>query len=288
MRSLYAAALVGFLSPLTLGSSSGGSAKVLVPGGYRTNTNIHEIPAGGRLARVGSEIHILAANGTVVHKATSGAPRKSQPIPAREFRSGWITYAFWLNPDSSPVTSFTTTWDVPAIPATDHGQTVFLFNAMQPVGSSEILQPVLQYGPSAAGGGAFWSVATWHIDSVNTFFTPLIRSDPGTALDAVITLTSQEGSSFGYNSQFTNVAGTSLDVGNLTELNWASETLEAYGITTKSDYPAGSTVLHDINMKLENSAPANVAWSHDNDDADGLSTSIDTDGATNGQITFVY
>ncbi|KAJ7193691.1 hypothetical protein GGX14DRAFT_405256 [Mycena pura] len=62
-------------------------------------------------------------------------------------------------------------------------------------------------------------------------------------LDGVITLTSSAGSSFNYNSQFSNVARTSLAVTGAAELVWATETLEAYGITAISDYPAGATEL---------------------------------------------
>jgi hypothetical protein len=65
-----------------------------------------------------------------------------------------------INRTGHPVTRFTTTWTVPAAPSTHSDQTVFLFNGIQ--NSTMIYQPVLQWGPSGAGGGNFWAV-TWKI-----------------------------------------------------------------------------------------------------------------------------
>ncbi|KAJ7493845.1 hypothetical protein FB451DRAFT_449591 [Mycena latifolia] len=286
MRASTAAALlVGFLAQFTLAAPT--AETVLTPGGYRVKANIHEIPAGGSLAHVGEEIHVLAANGTVVHKAIKGGPTPVKSAVSPE-QTGWVAYASWLNTGSSPISSFTTTWKVPAVPAANHGQTVFLFNSIEPNSGTAILQPVLQYGPSAAGGGAFWAVATWYLDSSNTFFTTPVRTSVGATLNGVITLTSSSGSSFSYTSAFSNIAGTSLSISGAAQLTWATETLEAYGVTSASDYPAGSTVFSGINLKLASGAVPTVSWSKVSDAADGLTTTINTNGATNAQVTITY
>ncbi|KAJ7595785.1 hypothetical protein C8J56DRAFT_389360 [Mycena floridula] len=282
-----ASLLVGILASFTA-IATPIADKVLVPGsGFWTKTNIHEILAGGSLSRVGSEIHVLAANGTIVHSTTVGLPAKVKSEFSRE-ETGWITFAFWLNTGSSPISSFTTTWTVPPVPTENHSQTIFLFNSIQPTDSAAILQPVLQYGPSAAGGGAFWAVATWYVGPSNTFFTTPVPVAPGDTLNGIITLLSSNGSSFSYNSQFTNIPRTSLTVNGISELKWATETLEAYAVTSASDYPAGSTVFSGINLELEDGTAPNVSWSPVNDDADGLSTTINTDGATNAAMTIKY
>ncbi|KAF7344286.1 hypothetical protein MVEN_01720000 [Mycena venus] len=275
MRATTVAAfLVGLLTPFTLAAPT--VETVLTPGGYRAASNLHEIPSGGSLAHVGSEIHVLAANGTVVKKVPKGTPTKVKSAVS-PLQTGWITYASWLNTGSSPISSFTTTW-----------KTIFLFNSIEPNSGDAILQPVLQFGPSAAGGGSFWAVATWYLDSSNTFFTTPVRTSAGATLNGIITLTSSSGSSFNYNSQFTNIAGTSLAVTGAAQLTWATETLEAYAVTSISDYPAGSTVFSGINLKLASGATPSVSWAHQNDAADGLSTTINTNGATNAQITINY
>lgn len=96
-----------------------------------------------------SEIHLLDSSGTVLHIATNN---HSQIVPgaasattsgAEAEESGWIAFAYWYNSEATAIIdSFTTSWEVPAVSAENHNQTVFLFNALQPVGSASILQPV--------------------------------------------------------------------------------------------------------------------------------------------------
>ncbi|KAJ7685958.1 hypothetical protein B0H17DRAFT_1204640 [Mycena rosella] len=285
MRASTAATLlVGLLAPFTLAAPTAETA--LTPGGFRVAANIHQIPSGGSLAHVGSEVHVFSANGTVVHKVTPAATKVKAAVSPEA--TGWVAYASWLNTGSSPISSFTTTWKVPAVPAANHGQTVFLFNSIEPNSGDAILQPVLQFGPSAAGGGSFWALATWYLVGDQTFFTTPVRTTAGSTLNGVITLTSSSGSLFNYNSAFSNVAGTTLTVTGAAQLTWATETLEAYAVTSASDYPTGSTVFSGINLKLASGAVPTVAWSHVSDTADGLTTTVNTNGATNAQITIAY
>ncbi|KAJ7092306.1 hypothetical protein B0H15DRAFT_799479 [Mycena belliarum] len=289
MRASTAAALlVGLLSSLVFAVTT--AETVLTPGGYRSKANVHEIPVGGSLAHVGDMIHVLAANGTVlkvVHRRNT-AKREPAVLP---LKTGWIAYASWLNYDSSPIASFTTTWEVPAVPTENHGQTVFLFNSIEPTsGPVAILQPVLQYGPSAAGGGSFWAVASWYISSSDQFHTTPVRTSAGTTLNGVITLTgtSSDSSLCNYTTQFIGISETFLYISGVSQLRWATETLEAYGVTSINDYPASSTVFSGINLKLADGATPIVSWSTQSDATDGLITTVNTDGATDAEITIEY
>ncbi|KAJ7097352.1 hypothetical protein C8R44DRAFT_859868 [Mycena epipterygia] len=282
--STTAALLLSAFARLALGAPT--ATTVVVPGGIRVNANIHEVPSGGSIAHVGADVHVIAANGSVLHVVTPKATKVKAAVSPEA--TGWVAYASWLNTGSSPIASFTTTWKVPAVPAANHGQTVFLFNSIEPNSGDAILQPVLQYGPSAAGGGSFWALATWYLVGDQTFFTTPVRTSAGATLDGVITLTSSSGSSFAYTSSFSNVAGTSLSITGAAQLTWATETLEAYGVTSASDYPTGSTVFSGINLKLSSGAVPTVAWSKVSDTADGLTTTVNTNGATNAVITIVY
>jgi hypothetical protein len=79
---------------------------------------------------------------------------------------GWTIYAYWNNGTGTTISVFKTTWKVPPDPQTTGKQTIFLFNGIQNYGSNfGILQPVLQWGPSAAGGGQYWSAASWYVTS---------------------------------------------------------------------------------------------------------------------------
>ncbi|KAF7378374.1 hypothetical protein MSAN_00263700 [Mycena sanguinolenta] len=271
------------LASITLATQ--GDRLVLTPGGYRSKSKVYELPTGSSLAHTSDAVQSIDAGGSVIHVDGAG---DAMELGRRDFLDGWIAFAWWLNPGLAPIASFTTIWEVPPLPETDHGQTVFLFNALQPNGSG-ILQPVLQYGPSGAGGGSFWAVATWHVDDAgNAFFTPLVPVSPGQILNAAITLTNTNGSTFDYNAQFTNVPGTSMNLTGAPQLTFAAETLEAYGVTALSDYPSGSTVFSGIDLTLAGGVTPSIAWSHQDDAADGVSISIDVDGATQGRMTITY
>ncbi|KAJ7289878.1 hypothetical protein C8J57DRAFT_1278584 [Mycena rebaudengoi] len=269
MRNTLTALLVGFLATFAITSPS--RMWVFAPGN-RAATNIYEIPAGGSLARVGSQIHVLAANGTVIHVATAGAPTAGQfkfPVSRAAPVDGRVAFAYFLNPRFSVISSFTSTWEVPPLPETDHGQTIYLFNAVQNF-SNTILQPVLQYGPSPAGGGhCFWAVASFFLDGVNLFHTPLVRKSPGETLNGALTLRSfiSSESVFNYTSQFSNIPGTTLNMSVPAQLNVAAVTLEAYNITALSDYPAGATVFSGANVKF-------ASGETKPDVADGLESTI--------------
>ncbi|KAJ6626490.1 hypothetical protein B0H10DRAFT_522821 [Mycena sp. CBHHK59/15] len=287
IRSFSAAALlVGLLAPFT--SAAPVAPTILTPGGYRVGTNVQQVPEGGRIAHDGNDIHLIGANGTVVHVASNVKQAATRVKAAvSPVQTGWVTYAHWLNTGASPISSFTTTWVVPAVPSTWNGQTLFLFNSIEPSTGDAIMQPVLQYGPSAAGGGEYWTVATWYLYGSNIFYTTPVQVSVGQTLNGIVSLVGQSGSTYTYNSQFTNIGGTALTVDGREQLTWATETLEAYGVTAASDYPTGSTVFSGINLALTSGTPS-VFWSHVDDIADGLTTSIGVNGATDGQITIHY
>ncbi|KAF7288801.1 hypothetical protein HMN09_01361900 [Mycena chlorophos] len=141
---------------------------------------------------------------------------------------------------------------------------------------------------SFEGGGQYWAVASWYLVGNSTFHTKPVKVSAGKKLNGIITLLSSSGSTHDYHTAFTNVDGTALKASNAAELTWATETLEAYSIKSINDYPAGSTVFTDINLKLKNGNVPSVSWAHSDDTKDGLSTVIDTSGAKNAKITIKY
>jgi hypothetical protein len=57
----------------------------------------------------------------------------------------------------------------------------------------------------------------------NTFFTTPVQTSAGATLDGIIQLATTSGSTFTYNSAFTNIGGTSLTVVGVPEqLTWVS------------------------------------------------------------------
>ncbi|KAJ7105016.1 hypothetical protein C8R44DRAFT_858747 [Mycena epipterygia] len=183
------------------------------------------------IAHIGADVHVIAANGSILHAVTP----KATKVKAGGDRFGCVRVM------------------------AQH-QTVLLFNSIEPNSGDAILQPGPQYGPSAAEGGAFWALATWvrpiplYLSNLHlrfppllvsrrrpTFFTTPVHTSGGATPDCVVALTSSSDTSFIYILSFSDVAGTSLSITIAAQLTWATETLEAYGVTSASDYTTGLT-----------------------------------------------
>jgi hypothetical protein len=261
---------------------------VLTPGGFRPRSLVHAVVEGEALLVVDSLLKKLdlSCNAMTDIAEVSVAPEE---VPA--LGSGWITYAYWNNGTGNSITRFTTTWTVPAAPPALDGQTIFLFNGIQNYGQNYgILQPVLQWGPSAAGGGAYWAVASWYVTSGGqAFHTNLVPVNTGDTLVGVMALTGQSGSLFNYTSEFQGISGTSLPVQNIAELLWCNETLEAYNINQCSDYPASNvTVLASIGIQTGSVNPP-LNWTPVNNVQDcGQHTVVVSNSSTNGEVDIHY
>lgn len=289
------------LSPGSEGRSVMAEEFVLIPGGFRQKSLVHRVEPDHILDGTEGRHRVLYPSGEVL--ADLGvipfSPRDLPLMPRNimyllkavpAFGSGWITYASWTNNTGTPLSLFSTRWIVPPEPATKSGQTIFLFNGIQ--NSTMIYQPVLQWGPSAAGGGNYWSVASWYVDGQGgqAFHSNLVRVNPGDVLVGVMTLTGQSPQGFSYNCQFQGIANTSLQIQNVQQLTWCIETLECYGITKCSDYPnTDKTAMASINLQTGSSHP-NVNWMVNNSVTDcGQHTLIfDDDSAGNGEVDLWY
>jgi hypothetical protein len=119
---------------------------IVKPGGGRENTTIIEIPDDASIINGDDQIQVVDANGTVLHtfpveeEPATLTLAAAAPVP----KTGWITFASWMNNGNSPIKTFSTTWTVPPEPKAKDGQVVFLFNSIEPGKQNAIIQPVLQ------------------------------------------------------------------------------------------------------------------------------------------------
>ena len=261
---------------------------VLTPGGYRTRELVHRLEPEQALQVAEGTIRLLHQKS----KAVIEIPRiAARPGDVPGFGSGWVAYASWTNTTGVPVSSFKTTWRVPPAPATQSDQTIFLFNGIDPSNpSAAILQPVLQWGGSAAGGGPYWSVASWYVlGSGEAFHTDLVKVNVGDELLGVMTLTGQTAGGFSYVSEFQGIPGTSLPVQDVAELVWCNETLEAYNITACSDYPdTDLTALRSISLTTGGTSPP-LSWTPVNQVTDcGQHAVVVSNSATAGEVDLYY
>ncbi|KAF9266533.1 hypothetical protein L218DRAFT_1015021 [Marasmius fiardii PR-910] len=280
------------LLPFALAAPAQADDMVLTPGGLRPKSNVIQIPEGGSINLTATEIHLLDASKNIIHVAQRGDGRigpftdGGPEVPAQ---TGWISWTQWHR-NANPINQFWSSWVVPPNPVTNHGQTIFLFNGLEPDPGNAILQPVLQWGPSSAGGGPFWQIATWYVSDTIVFFTQLVSVSPGQGLQGILELTAiNGGGTFNYLSGFANI-GSAVALSNSPELTWAFETLEAYGIVTPAtDYPTGCTQFNGIGLTTTAGVFGNLLWGVVNDGADGLSTSVVVNGANgNGAVNICY
>jgi hypothetical protein len=232
---------------------------VSTPGGFRRRSDVHLVqPGESVIKRAGASFVMNLATGQLTGSSAVGIAARN---PADQ-SGGWVTWASWRNATGTAISSFATSWVVPAAPVAPANQLVYLFNGLQNAGGSEILQPVLQWGSSGAGGGPFWSIASWHVDSQgHAYCTTTTPVNPGDHQTGVMTLTgSFNDGTHNYRCEFAGLAGTALMALGTPDLTDAEETMEAYGVTAQTEYPGGpSTAMSQIDLQVGGNA-APVAW----------------------------
>jgi hypothetical protein len=266
----------------------------LTPGGYRPPSLIQQIEQGHALQMGiptlnGNEPKIIElSTGNLIKKLSMPSLSPSE-LPA--LGSGWITYAYWNNGTGHSISTFKTTWQVPPEPESRNNQTIFIFNGIQNYGNNfGILQPVLQWGPSAAGGGQYWTIACWYVTSGGqAFHTQPVRVNVGDILVGVMKQTAQSGHLFNYSCEFEGINNTLLSVHGIAELLWCNETLEAYSIDSFSDYPASyDTPLRSISILTGNGTPA-INWTPVDAVTDcGQHCVVVNNSAVSGEVDLFY
>lgn len=246
---------------------------VLTPGGWRPKSKVHHIGKGhhvivedGKFKKVHTETGKVVAVLDDVKPTNKDKPNypdnvfvpKEKQSPS--FGSGWIAYAFWNN-FGDPIVKFSTTWVVPPVPDTYTSATqIFIFNGLQ--NSGYILQPVLQFGHSNAGGGEYWGIANWYVDGQGgtAMYGDFQEVSPGDTLTGIMYLEGYVGDNYAYKSTFDGYPDLDFSISNIEETNQAVQTLEAYGITTCSNYPTATKIeMTDISIQIDNDQ-ADLDW----------------------------
>ena len=263
------------------------ATKVLTPFGYRDSANVHRVLPDYELS-VMADGHIRMQNPSTGDYVDFAEPDSVPQATAPFTDNGWVTYASWFKHGGSPISYFDTTWSVPPPPSTYNGQTIFQFNSIEPRNGNTILQPVLQYGQSAAGGGEYWAVACWYLRGNKTFVTPLQLVSANESLIGIIKLLSHKGGKFSYSCQFSGV-GSPLIVHGSRELVWFTETLEVYGVNQCTDFPnTTKSLMYDINVQTRQGYPP-VTWSVTNaETACGVQTTVPLNGGYTGAVYIYY
>ena len=281
---------------------------VVTPGGYRQPEMVHKIGGDlkfriltGRMQGVDASDMPVADYGSIPRDGENPAltpgyalppgietPEGSEPTAS--FGRGWIAFAHWRNEGSEPISSFRSTLRVPPEPETRSGQTVFLFPAMQdPIPMT--LVPALQWGPSAAGGGEYWSVASWYVGGTTgaVFHGELVPVNTGDELTAFVNLERRQRAHFDYRCGFEGLNEADLPVYHVGELSRCGEVMAAYGIKQCTDYPAANaTGFRNIDLMTGSRRPP-LAWSPVNTITDcGQHVVVLSDANPGGEVDVHY
>jgi hypothetical protein len=291
-------------------TSSVPDSLVLTPGGWLPKSHVFFIAEGyhldvstGHVLNIKNGTDRIMADFGEIHSLPGGIKSPPKNPISRSFSSfnssgsfsstsvpggtnGWVGFSAFYG--YQPITYFSTTWTVPGSPqSTSHGQTIFIFNALQ---NNDIIQPVLQWGSSNAGGGNYWSIGNWYGWNSNQYFafTSLISVAPGTSLQGIISNTGvKPDGSYNYVSSFSGYANsltvtegaTHAGSNNSTHATVtfpfingeydAFETIEAYnsvnynggnGVVNSADYPSQASVAMKNISITAGGAPASLYW----------------------------
>jgi hypothetical protein len=148
------------------------------------------------------------------------------------------------------------TFTVPPAPKTWLGGTVYLFPGSEPDGGYAILQPVLQYGPSFAGGNDYWAIGSYFCCYPGhgwAFASKLLRVNPGDTI--VGTMTSEcPNSHCNWTVTTENVVSGERTTLNADNVPWPfvwqfGGVLEAYYLEGCDEYPQAPAVFRDLVLK---------------------------------------
>ena len=232
---------------------------VQVPGELIRPDCVHGIPNGatveiGKDGEVSGDVRL---NGVLIahYDDCPEAPILTRPTAGSEglahdpgTGNGWVEASNWLVDLGSGqnLDEVAGNWKVPSPPSVN-GATIFFFNGMEPSDYAWILQPVLQYGVSAAGGGNYWAIASWLVGS-KAYWSPLETVNPGDSLRGYTKTTSVSNGTINWKvdaKDNTTGAYSYLDAYSTGyQWTWAlAGVLEAYGITSCSDFPANGKAV---------------------------------------------
>jgi len=223
---------------------------VLTPGGYMPEECVHEVPNGATL---------LERGGDTLEVITLEGEQLSFPVCRGRGGikdSGWNTYVTSEGVDFS---SFSCEWKVPAEPIEYNDQTLYFFSSFMDILQNEIIQPVIQYGPSPAGGGPFWGIASWWVNSTdNALYSPLITIDTGNQILGTISINAQ--SNWIITGVVNETLTTTLKVVPQAAQQLATFTMEVYNADGCGEYPDDSGIsFYNYNL-IDSGQPYTPTW----------------------------
>jgi len=213
---------------------------------------------------------------------------------------GWQVWASYNNANNATFTAFLGNFVVPEDPANwDESGILYMFTGLQndnwipyPGNGSapqafEIIQPVLQYGETPAGGGNYWAIANWYVTVYsNYYFSEPQEVEAGDNIFGNMTALNDTTWFIGsvVNGQSSSITVTEAD---LISNPWAYLTLEVYSIDDcASDFPAGPLKFSNLILFNEKGQSVTPKWGLFNNLQDHCGATITSANPSSAVIDF--
>jgi hypothetical protein len=180
---------------------------------------------------------------------------------------GWVE---WADQDlASGVSFLSADFTVPATPSNVGDQVIFLFPSLTPATNPPIIQPVLQFGEAANGGGKYWAIANWYLtEAANSYTSKLVKVSPGDKLRGTIegTGTCSAGRCTSWTITLADLTQPTLKTVLTTEagrhhfVQLQGAALETYQMTGCDQYPPSPIAFTNITVKTNAGAAFTPTW----------------------------
>ncbi|MGB5006111.1 MAG: hypothetical protein WBO39_04190 [Ferruginibacter sp.] len=242
------------------------SKYVLMPGGSRLKSRVKKALEKAKapqstIKKLDKIAPVIATDRAGLLESDLHFIRSLVPLSHEIVNPRWVAYAGWNNQTGNPVGSMTAKLRVPEAPVNKFGPSVFIFPGLQ--SDKLILQPILQWGFTGMGGGAFWSIGSCLIggQSSPVQLSGLTRVNPGDIIKAVIQLKDISNNKYYYASYFDGFDRSRIDTAGLQEMKYCCVTLESYNVRVPNDYPAQElTTLSGIRLADTNMRSMLPVW----------------------------
>jgi hypothetical protein len=239
---------------------------VATPAGLYHRSCVHAVESG---SVVDSKGNVTLPNGAGFTAAPCEYP--SLPLSRRggatePTLNGWIENSYAYAPGGSWIKQLTADWTVPARPDLFYGgnQVFYTFPGLQRFSPQAIIQPVLQYGLSRAGGGNYWAIASWYCGPI-CFYSNLVQVNQGDSLHGTIAASCDPDLNCLWTIQANSSSGasTTLALGDRgPDYIWATGgALEVYNLDSCGNFPSnGPTVYSNVSLYDPDGNRINPSW----------------------------
>lgn len=114
--------------------------------------------------------------------------------------------------------------------------------------------------------------------------TDPVQVYPGQTLVSTIDMIVASSGEYQYAAAF-NLPDSTITVTRDLPLDWPVMVIEQYGVEEASQFPSGTTVMQDVNLRSLDGVP-NMNWGPQS--GEGITTTVETDGATNAKVAFQW